>query len=48
MMIKPKLIMSEQEFTVKKEEIISEYSVKLLEIEDLIQHYNERIKKWPG
>jgi hypothetical protein len=47
-MIKPKLVMSDQEFTKKKEEIISEYSLKFVEIEDLIQHYNERIKKWPG
>ena len=38
--------MSEQEFSQKKEEIISSYSIKLVEIEDLIQHYNERIKSW--
>ena len=46
-MIKPAIkMMTEQEFNQKKEEIISSYSVKLVEIEDLIQHYNERIKSW--
>ena len=38
--------MSDQEFNQKKEEIISEYSVKLVEIEDLKQHFSERIKRW--
>ena len=46
-MIKPSIkILTEEEFNQKKEEIISSYSIKLVEIEDLIQHYNERIKSW--
>jgi hypothetical protein len=35
--VKPSVkLLSEQELAAKKDEIISEYSVKLIEIEDLI------------
>lgn len=43
--IKPKP-MSDQEFNAKREEIISSYAGKFVEIQDLISHYNERIKSW--
>jgi hypothetical protein len=45
--IKPTFkMLSEADIAKKKEEIINSYSVKFLEIEDLISHYNERIKAW--
>ena len=36
--------MTEEELEKKKDKIISDYSVKMIEIEDLLNHYNQSIE----